>query len=112
MGLSSSGDWEGALRVTLAITPNDSHIVGTVLDVLHHHRLAVVLILPIFGVGDIDGVVLAAFEVIGDEPNWGFINFVIGVGGVVLIVDGAFLLLTEEGKGSDGKLGGKTDGGD
>ena len=95
------------MRVTSAITPSDSHIVRTVLDVLCHHRLAVVPILPVLGVGDVDGVVLVAFRVIGDEPNWGFVGVVIGVGGVVLVVDSAFLFFICERKGSFGEVRGK-----
>ena len=98
------------MKVTSAVTPNDSRIVGTVLDVFCHHHLVVVPILPVLGIGDIDGVILAAFGVVGDKANWSFIDFVVEVGGVVFIIDGT--LLFWEGYGSDGELGGETNRGD
>jgi hypothetical protein len=112
MGFTSTRDWEGALRVTSAITPNDSHIVGIVLDVLCHHCFVVVPILPILGVGDIDGVILLALRVVEDEPNWRLVSVVVRMGGVMFMVNGAFFLLINEGNGSDGKLWGEANGGD
>jgi hypothetical protein len=106
----SAGDQEGALRVTLAITPSDSCIVGTVLDELCHHCLVVVPILPILGVWDIDGVVLVAFWVVGDKSDWGFIGVIVEGGSLMFIVNGAFFI--DDGEGLDGKLWGKTNGGD
>ena len=98
------------MRVTSTVTPSDSCIVGTVLDEFCHHRLVVVPVVIVVGVWDVDGVILAAFRVVGDEADWCFVDFVVGVRGFVFVIDGAFDL--RERCGSNGKLRGKTNGGD
>ena len=80
------------MRVTSAVTPSDSRIVGTILDEPCHHRFVVVPVVVVVGVWDVDGVVLAAFWVIGDKADWCFVDFIVEVRGFVFVVDGAFCL--------------------
>ena len=65
--------------------------------------------MTVVGVWDVDGVIVAAFWVVGDETDWCFVDLVVGVGGFVFIVDGAFSVW--KGYGSNCELWSEANGG-
>ena len=108
IGLSSNEDWYGLLWVCLPVTSSDIEVVGAIANVTGNHHRLLFIPLPILGVWDVNGIVMATFRVIENEAN----RCVVSVLGFVcdpVEVNGAegnteCIVLREWG-GVDGELG-------
>jgi hypothetical protein len=66
--LSTNVDRDGAAGVALTVSASDICIVGLILNVSGHLGSVLLIPVPVHGVWDVDGVVMATVRVIDNEP--------------------------------------------